>query len=43
VRFRWDFIGADGKVAIAGVDVGELASDGKLARIIGFWADPPAK
>jgi hypothetical protein len=43
IRFRWDFIGADAKVAIAGIDVGEIAPDGRLARIIGFWADPPAK
>ena len=43
IRFRWDFIGADGKVAVAGIDVGEFAPDGRLARIIGFWADPPAK
>jgi hypothetical protein len=43
VRFRWDFIGADGKTAIQGIDVGELANDGRLQRIIGFWAEPPAK
>ena len=43
VRFRWDFVGADGKTAIQGIDVGELANDGRLQRIIGFWADPPAK
>ena len=43
VRFRWDFIGADGKTAIQGIDVGEIANDGRLARIIGFWAEPPAK
>jgi SnoaL-like protein len=43
VRFRWDFIGADGKVAIQGIDVGEIAADGRLARIVGFWAEPPAK
>jgi hypothetical protein len=42
VRFRWDFIGADGKVQIQGIDVGEIAPDGRLARIIGFWAEPPA-
>lgn len=43
IRFRWDFIGADGKVAVAGIDVGEIAPDGRLARITGFWADPPPK
>jgi hypothetical protein len=43
VRFRWDFLNAEGKVQIQGIDVGEIAPDGRLARIIGFWAEPPAK
>lgn len=41
VRFRWEFRQPDGKTAIAGIDYGELASDGRLARIIGFWGEPP--
>ncbi|HEY8173027.1 MAG TPA: nuclear transport factor 2 family protein, partial [Dehalococcoidia bacterium] len=41
VRFKWEFRQTDGKTAIAGIDVGELASDGRLARIVGFWAEPP--
>lgn len=41
VRFRWDFLNAEGKTQIAGIDVGELGPDGRLARIIGFWAEPP--
>jgi hypothetical protein len=43
VRFAWRFITADGKTAIEGIDAGELAPDGKIARIIGFWGAPPAK
>jgi hypothetical protein len=43
VRFAWSFIGADGKTAVEGIDVGELAPDGKIVRIIGFWGAPPAK
>ena len=43
VRFRWDFIGADGTTAIQGIDVGESAPDGRIARIVGYWGDPPAK
>jgi hypothetical protein len=43
IRFRWDFVGPDGKIAISGIDVGEIAPDGRLARIVGFWAEPPAK
>jgi hypothetical protein len=43
VRFAWAFVGADGKTAIEGIDVGELAPDGRLARIVGFWGAPPHK
>lgn len=43
VRFGWSFLQADGKTAIEGIDVGELAPDGRIARIIGFWGAPPAK
>ena len=43
IRFAWNFIQADGKTAIEGIDAGELAPDGKIARIVGFWGAPPAK
>ena len=43
VRFAWDFVGADGKVSISGIDAGELAPDGRITRIVGFWGAPPAK
>lgn len=42
IRFAWAFIQADGATAIEGIDVGELAEDGRLARIIGFWGPPPS-
>ena len=42
VRFGWELVGPDGAVAIAGYDVGELADDGRLRRIMGFFGDPPA-
>ncbi len=42
VRFRWDFLDADGKTLISGIDVGDIADDGRLAKIAGFWGDPPA-
>jgi hypothetical protein len=43
IRFAWNFIQADGTTAIEGIDAGELAPDGKIARIVGFWGAPPAK
>ena len=42
IRFAWAFVQADGTKAIEGIDVGELAPDGRLARIVGFWGAPPA-
>jgi hypothetical protein len=43
IRFAWTFVQADGKVAIEGIDAGEIGDDGKLTRIVGFWGAPPAK
>jgi glycine/D-amino acid oxidase-like deaminating enzyme len=42
VRFSWELVGPDGSVAFAGLDVGELAEDGRLRRITGFIGDLPA-
>jgi hypothetical protein len=42
IRFAWAFEDKDGKRAIEGIDIGEVADDGKLARIVGFWGAPPA-
>jgi hypothetical protein len=41
-RFAWELVGPDGSVAINGLDVGELADDGSIARITGFFGDVPA-
>src|SRR4051812_9324044 len=35
LRFAWELVGPDGTVVLAGVDVGELADDGRLSRITG--------
>jgi len=43
IRFAWSFITPDGKTQIEGIDAGELAPDGRIARIVGFWGTPPAK
>lgn len=42
LRFAWQVTLADGSALVAGIDVGELAPDGRLARIAGFWGDLPA-
>lgn len=43
-RFRvgWQLVAPDGAVVLAGVDVGELADDGRVQRITGFFGDLPA-
>ncbi|MFL6204274.1 MAG: nuclear transport factor 2 family protein [Acidimicrobiales bacterium] len=43
LRFAWKLDGADGTPIVAGIDVAELAPDGRLQRVTGFWGDlPPA-
>ena len=43
LRFAWQVRLADGSVLVDGIDVGELAPDGRLARVAGFWGElPPA-
>ncbi len=39
-RFTWELVRPDGTVAIAGLDVGEVAPDGRLARVTGFFDEP---
>ena len=43
LRFAWQLVGPDGAVALAGLDVGELAADGRLRRIAGFFGELPAR
>jgi hypothetical protein len=42
VRYGWELVGPDGNPVIAGIDVGELAPDGRLRKITGFFGDLPA-
>jgi hypothetical protein len=42
LRFAWELVGPDGAVALTGLDVGELAADGRLQRVTGFFGDLPA-
>lgn len=37
LRFSWRMRLADGSVLVEGLDVGELAGDGRLQRIVGFF------
>jgi len=41
LRFAWELVAPDGTVALSGIDVGEVASDGRLARISGFFGPLP--
>ncbi len=41
LRFTWRMEGADGSTIIEGIDFGELAGDGRLQRIVGFFGPPP--
>ena len=42
LRFAWELNGADGTPIVAGLDVAEVAADGRLQRVTGFWGDLPA-
>ena len=37
LRFAWKFIVADGKVQTEGVDFAEVAPDGRLRKVVGFF------
>lgn len=39
LRFAWSVVSADGRTLRTGVDFAELADDGRLRRVVGFY-DP---
>ena len=41
MRFAWAIVAAGGTTIVSGTDFAELASDGRLQRIVGFFGDPP--
>jgi len=41
-RFTWAMLAADGSRMIEGIDFGELAPDGRIKKIVGFFGPPPA-
>jgi hypothetical protein len=38
-RYGWAMVAPDGSVAVAGTDVAEVATDGRLLRVVGFFGD----
>jgi hypothetical protein len=36
-RYGWQLVAPDGQVAVAGLDVAELAPDGTLRKVVGFF------
>ena len=42
LRFSWQMIGGEGTVLLEGMDFGEVGSDGRLQRIVGFFGSFPA-
>lgn len=42
VRYGWELVAPDGNAVIAGIDVGEVAPDGRLRKITGFFGDLPS-
>jgi hypothetical protein len=43
LRFAWRLVAPDGTIAVAGIDVADVAPDGRLARVVGFFGDLPAR
>jgi hypothetical protein len=39
LRFGWELFAPDGTVTVAGLDVCDLAADGRIQRITGFFGD----
>lgn len=39
VRYGWELVGDDGTVLVTGLDVGQLAADGRLQRVSGFFGE----
>lgn len=42
LRFAWKLVGPNEATMVEGIDYGELAEDGRLSKIVGFWGQPPA-
>ena len=42
LRFAWKLVDSRGETVVEGIDFGELADDGRLRKIIGFFGPLPA-
>ena len=42
LRFAWKLQMEDGTTRMEGIDIGQLAEDGRLQSIVGFFGPPPA-
>ena len=40
-RYGWELVSPDGAAVLSGTDVGELAGDGRLVRVTGFFGPLP--
>jgi SnoaL-like domain len=43
LRFLWRLVRPDGTVGVTSIDFGEIGSDGRLTKIIGFFGEAPPK
>lgn len=43
LRFAWKLVDPQGATLVEGIDFGELAADGRLRRIVGFFGPLPAR
>ncbi len=43
VRFLWRLVRADGTAGETSIDFGEVGSDLKLKKMVGFFGDVPAR
>lgn len=41
-RYGWELVAPDGSVAVSGIDIASFDRAGRLARVTGFFGDPPA-
>jgi len=43
VRFGWELVGPDGSLTVAGIDVIDLAEDGRIRAVRAFFGDLAAR